>query len=211
MTVQHNATTGHAPDEERKDEMAEVERLAEETDLEPQHARHVRDISLMLFDATTGLHGLSRNERRLLEAAALLHDTGWSTAAKAHHKASRDIIMSMDLAGFTEDEKRMVACIARYHRKAHPQPTHKVYRVLDDKRKTVVNKLAAILRLSDGLDRSHCAITQGLRMDRDGDLLRIHVQQRRPTRLDIWGAMRKRSLFEEVFRVEVAVVPEPGH
>ena len=204
-------TTGRVPDEIRSDDMAQIEQMAMEIDLEPQHARHVRDISLRMFDAMTGLHGLSRNERRLLEAAALLHDTGWSTAAKAHHKASRDIIMKMNLQGFKEDEKRMIACIARYHRKAHPSPTHKVYRVLDDTRKKVINKLAAILRLADGLDRSHCAITQDVRMDREGDLLRIHVKQRRPTKLDIWGAMRKRSLFEEVFRVEVAVLPDAGN
>jgi exopolyphosphatase/guanosine-5'-triphosphate,3'-diphosphate pyrophosphatase len=68
--------------------------------------------------------------------------------------------------------------------------------------------LAALIRVADGLDRSHGWNTQGLRLSRDGARATLLVKQRRPNPTDIWGAMRKRALFEEVFAVDLDIIPE---
>lgn len=177
-------------------------------DPEPAHAVQVCRVSLYLFDCTQALHAMGEHERRLLAAAALLHDIGWPVRPDAHHKGSRDLILAAELPGVPDEEKRVLACIARYHRKAHPDGKHKVYRDLDAESQRTVTRLAAILRIADGLDRSHCAAAEGLRAEYLGDTVRVHVVQREANATDLWGAARKQQLFEEEFRVTLTLVPE---
>ncbi|MBI2435780.1 MAG: HD domain-containing protein [Candidatus Hydrogenedentes bacterium] len=182
-----------------------VRALARKLDDEPEHPFQVCKLALQLFDATVELHGLGRHERPLLEAAALLHDTGLRYGAQGHHKRSHEIVLAQDLPGFSEDEKAIIACVARYHRKSHPQPDHKTYRDLGRITQGIVRALAAILRIADGLDRSHAAAAQRLRVRIANGAVRIGVLQRQPNDLDIWGARRKQALFEEVFNVRVQI------
>ncbi|MBI4558292.1 MAG: HD domain-containing protein [Candidatus Hydrogenedentes bacterium] len=184
-------------------------RFAREHDSEPEHAFQVCKTSLQLFDGLVERHGLGAAERRLLEAAALLHDTGYDVDPVRHHKISRDLIVDSRLEGFTKEQLAIVACVARYHRKAHPDQTHRVYRDLSRRARSVVDRLAAILRVGDGLDRSHSACTCGVRIEQKGTALRLLVQQRRPNPIDIEGALRKRQWFEEVFKVRLDIVPVP--
>jgi exopolyphosphatase/guanosine-5'-triphosphate,3'-diphosphate pyrophosphatase len=194
---------------QKKDAGLEAARaLADRYDPDPEHAVQVCSTAEALFDATRGLHGLGREHRRLLTAAALMHDVGLATQPAQHHKGSRDLILETKLPGFTEEEVKILACTARYHRKAHPQPGHRVYGDLGDEARQVVAKLAAILRIADGLDRSHLGATTDLRLDQHGHTLCVYVRQKNPSPMDIWGAMRKRQLFEETFRVDVEILPE---
>jgi exopolyphosphatase / guanosine-5'-triphosphate,3'-diphosphate pyrophosphatase len=195
-------------DEKNDRVLAAAERFARIHDGDPDHALAVAAICGWLFDSSTDIHGMGSGERRLLVAAGLLHDTGWSTRPDAHHKGSRDLIAGADVLALEEQERTMVACIARYHRKAHPKPSHKLYCDLDGVAKCTVNRLAALLRIADGLDRSHGAHTRGVRVVQRADTLTLVVQQDRPNPTDIWGAMRKRQLFEEEFGLAVEIVTE---
>ena len=58
---------------------------------------------------------------------------------------------------------------------------------------------AALLRLADGLDRSHCSVIQDLRCRFDGKKLRCILSARSDAELEIWGARRKMDWFESVF------------
>lgn len=187
-----------------------VRRLAGAMNENPEHATQVRAIALALFDETVELHGLDPAERRLLEAAALLHDIGHSMRRKPHHKASRDGILDAEFEEFTEREQRMIACVARYHRKAHPKRDHRIYRDLDPVDQVIVHALAAILRIADGLDRAHASSVAGVRARLVGDVLRITVTQRFPFEEDVEGGMRKRRLFEQTFGVTVEIEAEPA-
>ncbi len=195
-------------DEKNDRTLAAAERFARIHDGDPNHALAVAAICGWLFDSSAGIHGMGSRERCLLVAAGLLHDTGWSTRPDAHHKGSRDLIAGADVPGLEEQERTMVACIARYHRKAHPKLSHKLYCDLDEAAKRTVNRLAALLRIADGLDRTHRANTRGVRMVQRADALTLIVQQDRPNPTDIWGAMRKRQLFEKEYGMAVEIVTE---
>ena len=165
----------------------------------------VARLAVRLFSATRELHGLGASDERLLVAAALLHDLGWAVRPEAHHKGSRDIILGIPLRGFSEEERAMIACLARYHRRAHPSDRHKVYRDLTAPAREKVRKLAAILRIADGLDRTHAATVKRLETRREGPVLTILVQQVPRSAIDLMGAQRKKGLFEAVFGVEVVI------
>ena len=181
--------------------LRQVHALVDTLEDEPAHVRQVCRLALELFDQTVSLHGGGGAARALLEAAALLHDTGYRLGAQGHHKRSRDIILGLEIPGFSEEARRMVACIARYHRKSHPNAAHRVFRELAPEAQGLVTALAAILRIADGLDRAHGGCVQGLRVQLEEKKVIVRAPGASP--VDLYGARRKSGLFEEVFGVEV--------
>lgn len=190
--------------------LAKAGAVALRLDPEPAHALHVCKLAVTLFNRTRTLHGMDRAERRLLEAAALLHDTGYSKGPDKHHKRARDLILTLGLPGLSDEEHRVVACIARYHRGCAPKPTHNVFRDLPPARQQHVAMLAALLRLADGLDRSHLQSTHIQRCERRNGALRITVAQHEPNEADLWGAEKKSDLAAQVFRLNIAILC-PAH
>ncbi|MCC6696060.1 MAG: HD domain-containing protein [Candidatus Hydrogenedentes bacterium] len=189
----------------RGEALTSVRRMARKVEPEPGHAFQVCRVSEQLFDAASELHGLGPHARTLLSAAALLHDVGLAAGVNAHHKHARDLILGYDLPGFTERERMMIACIARYHRKALPKPTHKVFRDLDKEEQAVVTRLAALLRIGDGFDRAHDAAVRQLSVKQDAGQVTIRAHLRHPSPTDVWGAARKTDLFESTFGVKVLI------
>ena len=143
--------------------------LAERCNYWPEHAQQVARLSLGLFDQTRGVHGLTDREREWLEYAALLHDVGVHISYEHHHKHSDYLIRNGDLRGFEPDEVETIALVARYHRQAAPKRRHTSYREFGRKRRRTIRALAAILRLAEGLDRSHSQPVAGLELHDRGD------------------------------------------
>jgi exopolyphosphatase / guanosine-5'-triphosphate,3'-diphosphate pyrophosphatase len=172
------------------------------------HCRRVTALALSLFDQTGPLHGLGPSERGLLEVAGLLHDVGYAVSQSAHHKHSLYLIRNADLDGFTPRERELVANIARYHRKALPAGRHAEYMALDDADRALVRRLAALLRLADGLDADHFQVVEAATVVDRGDHVRLELRARDAPDLDLWAAERNGDLFELEFgrRVEPVAV-----
>lgn len=165
------------------------------------HARTVAALAVRIFDRTKRLHGLGGTEREYLETAALLHDIGVSLSHALHHRHSYYIIRNGDLLGFTENEKEIIANVARYHRKSHPKIKHEGYRALSPEDQGIVRALAGILRIADGLDRSHSGKVRdvAVRMSGRRIVMNVTAPKRDDVELELWGADRKKGLFEEEF------------
>lgn len=162
------------------------------------HSRHVTRSALILFDALRDELSLDDNDRELLEYAALMHDIGYYISHRKHHKHSLYLIRHADLRGFKEEEIEVMANVARYHRRSTPKKRHKRYRKLTKPLREKVRKLSGILRIADGMDRSHYQNVQDLDVTISDDSITIAITTEADPQLEIWGAMRKSSLFEEV-------------
>jgi len=173
--------------------------LARRSDWHKTHSEQVALICMKLFDELRLLHGMSAAERELIEYGALLHDIGWHIGRDGHHKHSMYLILHGNLKNFSDDEVKVVANIARYHRKATPKAKHDAYAELPSRLRRVVDVGAALLRLSDGLDRSHSSVIQDLRCKIEDKKVKCTLTARSDAELEIWGARRKRDWFEEVF------------
>ncbi|HEY1923458.1 MAG TPA: Ppx/GppA phosphatase family protein, partial [Tepidisphaeraceae bacterium] len=173
--------------------------LARRSDWHKTHSEQVARICMKLFDELTLLHGMGAAERELIEYGALLHDIGWHIGREKHHKHSMYLILNGDLKNFSDDEIKVVANIARYHRKATPKDSHDSYASLPSRMRRVVDVGAALLRLSDGLDRSHSSVIQDLRCKIENRKVKCVLTAKSDAELEIWGARRKRDWFEEVF------------
>lgn len=173
------------------------------------HSRRVRDLALLLFDQTRELHALDAEDRILLEAAALLHDIGAFVSNQRHHKHSYYLIRESDLVGLSEDERELVAQVARYHRRAHPDRTHEEYEKLPRKDRVRVARLAAVLRIADALDREHQSKVRGLKVRVGKKAVEITLELEpggsQSVALERWSVEQKAGLFQEVFGLAVEV------
>lgn len=166
------------------------------------HSRHVADLALSLFDQTKREHHLGPQERLWLEYAAILHDVGYLINPRQHHKHAYYLIKHSDMDGFAADEIDVVANIARYHRRAMPSLKHEGFDRLTPRMQRVVKILASLLRIADGLDRTHFSLVQALTV-KFGKQITIDVRLTGDAEMELWAAKSRADLFEQVFRRHV--------
>jgi exopolyphosphatase/guanosine-5'-triphosphate,3'-diphosphate pyrophosphatase len=172
------------------------------------HAHHVAKLALSLFDQTQALHQLGDREREWLEYAALLHDIGHHIRENKHQKHTYYLMTHADLPGFSSEEVSIMANVARYHRRGQPKSKHKGFRLLNRDQRKVVSCLSAILRIADGLDRSHFSVVKKIHVE-PGKPLRLHVSFRYDPELELWTTDRRKILFEQIFHCHVELVASP--
>ena len=169
------------------------------------HGRQVAALSLALFDQLAAAQRLGAADRRILQAAAWLHDIGSYISYKRHHKHSMYLIEQCELPGFSAAEVALAATVARYHRKSHPGPGHEEFVRLKQADQNRVLALAAILRLADALDREHSARVRAVRVELQGNKAVLHLEGKGDLLLETWALKRKAQLFERVFGRELRV------
>lgn len=179
-----------------------VLQLAETCRYEKEHADQVTRLALQIYDQLRGIHKLADLNREYLEAAAILHDVGYFISHAQHHRHSYYLIRNSEfLMGFTSREIDIIALVARYHRKSGPKQKHAEFTKLTPKDQNVVKALASILRLADGLDRTHSGTVKSVRCHAGRDQLNLHLetQDGAMPSLEIYMASMRRGLFEETF------------
>lgn len=184
-----------------------IKHLAESCNYDKAHCFHVAKLSLSFFDQMKDFHKLDNHCREYLEAAALLHDIGYHIAHNNHHKHSQYIIKNSELLGFNEREINIISNIARYHRKSHPKDKHKDYEELTERSREIVDKLAAILRLSDALDRTHKRLVKDVLIMNVNNGIKVKlVQKTKLPEIEIWNFDRRKALFEEVYGIQIQII-----
>lgn len=182
-------------DDPRALRSASVHGLARRCNSDEAHARKVADLALTLFDRTQELHGLGAEDRELLEHAALLHDIGEHVSPSGHHKHGAYLVQHGRLRGFSPAEVQLLTALARWHRRGTPDPGDD-YALVDADR---LRRLTALLRVADGLDRGRSGAVDGIQVRVGPSLVVIEVHTVHDAELELWGARRKRELFEKVF------------
>ena len=181
-----------------------VDQLADSCKYDKAHCVHVAKLTVQLFDKLKEVHGLDDETREYLEASAILHDIGFHISHAQHHRHSYYIIRNSQLLGFNENEIKIIANIARYHRKSHPKIRHKEFETLPGKSQDIVVKLSAILRIADSLDRTHSRRVNKLDVNIKKESIEIipELTSGKPE-IEVWNFDRRKGLFEEVFGKEL--------
>ena len=173
-----------------------------------EHAQQVARLALSIFDQTRSVHALGDREREWLEYAALLHDVGVHISYDRHHRHSYYLIKNGDLRGFDPREIEVIALVARYHRQATPKKSHEGYGDLNGASRTTVRVLSAIVRLAEGLDRSHAQALAGIDLFPRGDDYLARLRANGDAELELWAAHRHVAPLERALdmpiRFEVA-------
>lgn len=174
--------------------------LARRYNYDAGHSHQVECLAGTLFMETESLHQLGREDRKLLEYAAILHDIGYYVSARGHHRHALQMIMMEPLLEFSREEKTLIANIARYHRKTLPTVEHTAFGILSDEDKRKVSLLAPLLRIADALDRSHQGMVQELFCDLRDDALVIYVGSDNEMPVETAALDRKADMFRQIYR-----------
>ncbi|WP_022836350.1 Ppx/GppA phosphatase family protein [Salisaeta longa] len=166
---------------------------------EEQHAQHVAATAGLLFDVCAPLYAGPAADAELLEYAALLHDVGYHINHPDHHLHSHYLIQNADLRGFQPLEVSIIALVARYHRGASPDATHPSFAALTPAQQQRVRKLSVLLRIAEGLDRSHFQNVRALRLALTSERLTLALHTNADPELEVWAVRQEAARFEDTF------------
>ena len=182
-----------------------IERLAAACSGELEHGRAVAHLAGRIYEQLAGPLELPAGDRPLLECAARLQDVGYVINYDQHHKHSYHLIRNSRLPGVRPHDLELIANVARYHRGAHPKRKHENLARLSAEDQQRVRRMAAILRLAGGLDRSRAQqVRDAVVQVADGRVVIEAVAEAEP-QVDLWGAQRRSDLFEKAFGMPLDV------
>jgi exopolyphosphatase/guanosine-5'-triphosphate,3'-diphosphate pyrophosphatase len=197
-------------DDQREIRRSSVLNLCRRCSWDERHGRQVSRLALSLFDQLGDVHGLGADERELLGYAALLHDIGEHVSVEGHAKHTAYLIQHGRLRGFDPREVAVLACVGRFHRRGEPKSSFAPFGELDTGDRELVTRLVALLRLADGLDRSHLGTVHRVHVGRGpGGEVTLGIEAEGDADLQLWGVRRKRDLFERVFGMQVVAAEMP--
>ncbi len=187
--------------------------LARACNYEEAHSAHISFLAGRLFEefARLGVHQFGEVERELLEYAAITHDIGSFLSHSNHHKHAYYLIRNYDLLGFNDTEIDIIANSALFHHKGLPKRRHPHLIHLDRDERRKIEILSAILRMSEGLDRSHLALVQDVRLEAPTDAglpFTLFIRSEANCELEVWGVQNSLELFQFVFGAPLKAVVE---
>ena len=161
---------------------------------------------LTIFDSMKRIHGLGKRERLMLRLAALLHDCGRYISLTNLGECGYDIIMSTEIIGLSHLEREIVANVVRYnHMELDSYEELGRTTTLDRKSYLVIAKLTAILRVANGLDRSHKEKFRNVSVGLQKDELVITVKTNTDITLEEGLFAHKAQFFEEVYSIKPVI------
>ncbi len=194
------------PSQDPHDRDAAIERFAAACSSEVAYGRHVAQLAGRIFSQLVPLFNLSPADQTLLETAARLQDVGYLINYEKHHKHSYHLILNSGLPGFQPGELELIANIARYHRGARPKEKHDNFRQLSAESQRRVCRLAAILRLAGGFDRTHTGQVHDIIVKPIGaERLEMAAVAADNPDVDLWSARRRAKMFEKVFKTSLVI------
>ncbi len=163
-------------------------------------------ITLTIFDSMKKIHGLGSRERLLLRLGALLHDCGKYISMVNLGECSYNIIMSTEIIGLSHREREILANVVKYnHEPFEYYETLSRHSMLDEEAYLIIAKLTAILRVANGLDRSHKQKFKNVRTVVREDHLIIYVDTAADITLERGLFQQRADFFEEVFSVRPTI------
>lgn len=176
--------------------LAAVRTFARQCNYEVRHCEQVTSLAERLFDRVSPFFHFTEKHRFWLMCGAILHDIGWKEGQQKHHKTSMQMILSDTTMPLDSTERKMASLIARYHRKSLPKPEHSIYGDLTDKEQRIIKLLAGIVRLADGLDRTHTEIITDLTVKLQPERITIVCKNKGYAQSEINYGKEKADLLE---------------
>lgn len=174
--------------------------------IDRKHALDVRDSAALLFSALRSVHQLPAEYREWLTAAAMLYEVGDFLNRNGRHRHSYYIISNSEILGYTPQQRRMIAAIARYLGKSRPGMEDVPMKAIDSADRPDVQKAIVLLRLARALNLGRSRAVEKVRVTvRSGEIKLTLVPRRRMgVDLEGWAIEKERDYFREVFGRELS-------
>lgn len=166
------------------------------------HATHLLQLTSQIFDSMKKLHGLTKRDGLLLQIAVLLHDCGKYISLSDVAECSYSIIMATEIIGLSHEEREIIANVVKYNTKEfHYYDKMAVSPSIYQDSYLKIAKLTAILRLANGLDRSHRQKFKNMKVVLKGNQLILTIETITDISLESGIFSDKAAFFEEVYGI----------
>jgi exopolyphosphatase/guanosine-5'-triphosphate,3'-diphosphate pyrophosphatase len=167
----------------------------------------LQKIAVEIFDNTKKIHGLSKRDRLLLQVATMLHDCGKYISMINLGDCCFNIIMSTEIIGLSHKERTIVANVVRYNHEDFDffGSGSPYIEGLSQEEYLRVAKLTAILRVANGLDRTHKQKFKDIKISIKDKELIINIDTRDDITLEKGLFNNRAGFFEEVFGIRPVI------
>jgi exopolyphosphatase / guanosine-5'-triphosphate,3'-diphosphate pyrophosphatase len=165
-------------------------------------AQRTRDLTMQLVRRLQSVHHLPPQYADWLEAAAMLHEVGAYINRSGRRRHTYYIIANSELFGYTPEQRRIIAAIARYVGNSLPAAGDPVLRMIPRVDQVQVPKAVALLRLARALDQARRGAVRELhvRITQDGPVhLGLTPDSSEGVELELWAIEQERNYFKSVF------------
>ncbi len=189
-----------------------VQDMAERFRCDLAHGEHVAKLALAIFDQLDALHGVPAAYRDVLEGAAVLHEVGLIVSREAYHRHSFYLIRHSEFLGFHDDEIRLMANLARYHRKGLPKKKHENYMEMSFDHRMIARRLIAVLRMARALAKSRTRAVEDLTLQVRANRVKIVLHAAADCDLELRAAHAKAEVYAKYLGVDIEfeVAPRPA-
>ena len=174
--------------------------------IDMDHALQVRESAMNLFSALRSMHRLPPDYGEWLSAAAMLYEVGDYVNRNGRHRHTYYIIANSEILGYTPQQRRIIAAIARYLGKSRPSTGDAPIKSLPPGDREAVPKASLLLRLARALNLGRTGAVQQARVySRNGAVnLRLQAKPRSSIDLELWAVEKEKNYFREVFGRELS-------
>jgi len=161
---------------------------------------------MQLFSALRPVHGLPQEYAEWLSAAAMLYEVGDYVNRNGRHRHAYYIISHSEILGYTAEQRRIIAAIARYLGKSRPTTGDGPIKALPSADQEHVPKASLLLRLARALNLSRSGAVRRMRIRaHDGTVnLALLTKPRSSVDLELWAVEKEESYFRELFGRELS-------
>ncbi len=168
------------------------------------HTDNLENLAMKIFDGMSKVHGMKQRERLLLLIAVILHDCGKYISLSGVAECSYNIIMATEIIGLSHKEREIVANAVKFNTKEFAYYDELVGK-LDKESYIVLEKITAILRVTNALDRSHKQKFKNVTVKLKDKTLNIVVDTMEDITLEKCLFEEKADFFEEVYGIRPVV------
>jgi exopolyphosphatase/guanosine-5'-triphosphate,3'-diphosphate pyrophosphatase len=167
----------------------------------------VRSSALQLFDSLKSLHQLPIEYREWLSAAAMLYEVGGYVNRSGRHRHAYYIIANSEILGYTPEQRRIIAAVARYLGTSRPSAGDGPMQALSPADQEHARKALLLLRIARAINLGRSGAVQKVAINtRNGVVrLRLTTKRRLGAALETWAIEKDRAYFREVFGRELSV------
>jgi exopolyphosphatase / guanosine-5'-triphosphate,3'-diphosphate pyrophosphatase len=171
-----------------------------------KHALDVRNAAELLFSSLRSLHQLPPEYREWLTAAAMLYEVGDFLNRNGRHRHTHYIISNSEILGYTPQQRRIIAAVARYLGKTKPTAEDGPMKWLDSTERKDVEKAIVLLRLARALNLGRSRAVEKVRIGvrSAGVKLTLVPRRRMGVDLELWAIEKECDYFREVFGRELS-------